>query len=194
MKLVLLPGLPFLITYTSGWDRCVLISVSWFTVSFGNSLFTTMDTTIIRSSRSVVFCKKRCSYKFCKVRKKTPALESRFYWSCRSTAPNVIKKETPAQISSCEFCEISRGTFLREPFGWLLLHKHSLCLLSHHGPSSFQERCHTNFPAEYFLGFYLCRLGTRVSSIYQTLISYYTNCTIATLRDLPNWTKRMKIS
>ena len=31
----------------------------------------------------------------------------------------------------------------------------------------FQKRCHTYLPAEYFLGL-ICRLGTRVSSIFQT--------------------------
>ena len=34
--------------------------------------------------------------------------------------------------------------------------------------SYFQKKCHTSFPAEYFLGL-IWRLGSRVSSIFQTL-------------------------
>ena len=40
------------------------------------------------------------------------------------------KKEIPAEMFSCEFCEISHNIFFKEPFGWLLQHKRSLCLLS----------------------------------------------------------------
>ena len=58
--------------------------------------------------------------------------------------------------------------FLKEVFGRLLLHKHSFYLLSQHDLSPFQKRCHTYFPAKYFLGL-ICRLGTRVSSRFQTL-------------------------
>ena len=68
----------------------------------------------------------------------------------------------------CESSEISHNTFFKEPFGRLLLHKHSFCLLSHHELLFFQKRCHTHFPAEYFLDL-TDRLGTRVSSIFQTL-------------------------
>ena len=68
----------------------------------------------------------------------------------------------------CELCKISHNVFLKEPFGRLLLHKHSFCLLSRHDASSFQKRCYTYFLAEYFLGL-IYRLVTRVSSIFQTL-------------------------
>ena len=53
---------------------------------------------------------------------------------------------------SCKFREISHNTFIKEPFGRLLLHKHSFCLLSHPDFLPFQKRCHIYFPAEYFLG------------------------------------------
>ena len=51
----------------------------------------------------------RCSIKkvfleFCKIHRKTPVPESQ--------ACNFIKKETLAQVFSCEFCEISKNTFL----------------------------------------------------------------------------------
>ena len=69
---------------------------------------------------------------------------------------------------SCEFFEISSNTILKEPFGRLLPHKHSFCLLSHHDLLFFQKRCHIYFPAECFLGL-IYRLGTRVSSEFETL-------------------------
>ena len=34
---------------------------------------------------------------------------------------NFIKKEALAQVLSCEFCEISKNTFLQNTSGWLLL-------------------------------------------------------------------------
>ena len=40
---------------------------------------------------------------------------------------------------SGEFCKISHNTFFKEPFGELLLHKHSLCLLSYHDLSPFEK-------------------------------------------------------
>ena len=72
------------------------------------------------------------------------------------------QKDIPLQMFSCKFCEISHNTFFKEPFGRLLLHKHSLCLLS------FQKRCRTFFLAEYFFDL-IFRLGTKVSSICKTL-------------------------
>ena len=76
------------------------------------------------------------------------------------------KKQILAQMFSCEFCEISRNIFFKEPFGRLLHHKHSFCLLSHHDISPFQKQCHTYFLGDYFFGL-IYRLGTRVSSIFQ---------------------------
>ena len=40
--------------------------------------------------------------------------ESLFQKSCRPEACNFIKKETLAQVFSCEFCEISTNTFFTE--------------------------------------------------------------------------------
>ena len=39
----------------------------------------------------------------------------------KNCACNFIKKETLAQVFSCEFCKISKNTFLTEPLWWLLL-------------------------------------------------------------------------
>ena len=112
--------------------------------------------------------RQRCSNKFRKFHKKIPALKMRFKWSCRTTEFNFIKKGIPAQMLFCKFWEISQKTFFKEPFGRLLLHKHSFCLLSQHDLVPFQKQYHTYFPDEYFLGL-ICRLGTRVSSIFKTL-------------------------
>ena len=42
------------------------------------------------------------------------------------------------------------------------------CLLSHHDLLFFEKQCHTYFLYKYFLGL-IYRLGTRVSSLFQTL-------------------------
>ena len=78
------------------------------------------------------------------------------------------QKEIPLQMFSCEFCKISHDTFFKELFRRLLPHKHLLCLFSYHDLLPFQKRCRTFFLAEYFFGF-ICRLGTKVSSICKTL-------------------------
>ena len=116
----------------------------------------------------MVFCKKEFSCKFCKIHQRKTCAKVSFIMNCRSTEFNFIKKDIPAQMFSCEFCEISYNTFFKERIGRLLLHKHSFCLLSHHDLSHFQKRCHTYFLAEYFL-ILIYKLGTRVRSIFQTL-------------------------
>ena len=103
----------------------------------------------MRSSRPELFCKKGALANFAKFTRKH-------------------QKEIPLQMFSCEFCEISHNTFFKEPFGRLFLYKHSLCLLSYHDLSPFQKRCRTFLLAEYFFGL-ICRLGTKVSSIWKTL-------------------------
>ena len=103
----------------------------------------------MRSSRPELFCKNGVLANFTKFTRKH-------------------QKDIPLQMFSCEFCEISHNTFFKEPFGRLLLHKHSLCLFSYHDFSPFQKRCRTFFLAEYFFGL-ICRLGTKVSSICKTL-------------------------
>ena len=44
-----------------------------------------------------------------------------FLLKLRADALNVIQKETPAQVFSCEFCKISNNTFFTENLRWLLL-------------------------------------------------------------------------
>ena len=103
----------------------------------------------MRRSRPELFCKKGALANFAKFTRKH-------------------QKEIPLQMFSCEFCEISHNTFFKEPFGRLLLYKHSLCLLSYHDLSPFQKRCRTFFLVEYFFGL-ICRLGTKVSSTCKIL-------------------------
>ena len=68
---------------------------------------------------------------------------------------------------SCEFYETFHNNFFKEPFVRLLLH-----VSASHCPTTiirfFQKRCHTCFPAEYFLDL-IWRLATRKSSIFQKL-------------------------
>ena len=60
-----------------------------------------------------MFSEKSFSYKFHIIHKKTPVPEPR--------ACNFIKKETPAEMFSCKFYEISKNTFMQNTFGQLLL-------------------------------------------------------------------------
>ena len=80
----------------------------------------------------------------------------------------ILQRCFSAQMFSCEFCKISHNILFKELFGRLLLHKHSFCLLSQNDLSSFQKQRRTYFLALYFFGL-ICRLGTTVSSIFQTL-------------------------
>ena len=68
-----------------------------------------------RSSRSEVFCEKGVLKNFAKLTGKhlCPSL---FFNKVAGAVCNVIKKETLAQVFSCEFCEISKNTiFYRRP-------------------------------------------------------------------------------
>ena len=75
---------------------------------------------------------KKCSQKCRKVHRKTPVSESlsSFLIKLQALAWNFIKKETPAQVFSCEFCEISESAFSYRMLLWLLLK----------GPSDFQTK------------------------------------------------------
>ena len=82
----------------------------------------------IQKQLTDLFCKKRCFKQFRKIRRRTPVPEPE---TC-----NFIKKETLAQVFSCEFSEISKNTFFVEHLwataseykiladGWLYI-KHS---------------------------------------------------------------------
>ena len=63
----------------------------------------------IRSTRPEVFCKKGFLRNFAKFTGKN--LCQSLFFNKVAGACNFIKKETLAQVSSCEFCEISKNTF-----------------------------------------------------------------------------------
>ena len=134
---------------------------------FTNSPLTTIDTATIRGSRPVVPPEKRVPRNFANFTRKH-LLKRLDFNKVANLQFNFIKKEIQAQMFFCEFWEISNKIFLKKPFGRLLLHKQSFCLLSQHDLVPFQKRSDIYFPAECFLGL-ICRLGTRVSSIFQTL-------------------------
>ena len=121
---------------------------------------------LLQSEAVIRWCSaKKVFQQISQISQEKPVLKTRFLRSCRSTEFNFIKKEIPAQMFFCEFWEISHKTFFKEPFGRLLLHKHSFCLLSQHDLVPFQKRCPTYFPAGYFFGL-TYRLGIRVSSVF----------------------------
>ena len=74
-----------------------------FSYCLQNNISKTISREPLRSSRPEVFFKKRCSQKFCKIHRNTPVSSL--------IKLEVIKKETLAQVFSCEFCKISRNTF-----------------------------------------------------------------------------------
>ena len=63
-----------------------------------------------RSSRPDVFCKKGVLKNFAKLTEKH-LCQSLFFNKVAGPACNFIKKESPAQVFSYEFCKISKNTF-----------------------------------------------------------------------------------
>ena len=121
-------GCPFLITYTSYPNWYICFSFCIIIYSFVCQFFLRYYWYCYNQKLSSgVVLQKKYSYNFPKIHKKTPALKARFLGSGRSTEFNFIEKEIPAQVFSCEFCEISHNTLFKEPFGRLLLYKHPLC-------------------------------------------------------------------
>ena len=65
----------------------------------------------------------RSSHRRCSVRKGVLRNFAKFTVKhlCQSLFFNFVKKETLAQVFFCEFCEISKSTFLQNTFGRLVL-------------------------------------------------------------------------
>ena len=57
------------------------------------------------------FCKKRRYHKFRKIYSKNTCARVSFLIKLQAKACNFIKKDTPTQVFSCEFSEISKNTF-----------------------------------------------------------------------------------
>ena len=89
---------------------------------------------------------KRCSFKFRKIHKKTP--KKRFRRRC------FLVNSAKFPITSFSK-NASDGCFS-------INNRYVYC------PTSIQKRCHSYFLVEYFFGL-ICRLRTRVSSIFQAL-------------------------
>ena len=89
----------------------------------------------ILPSLLLILLKSEAVVRWCSTKKVFQILQ----WSCRSTEFNFVKKEIPAQMFFCKFWEISHKTFFKEPFGRLLLHEHSFCLLSQHDLNLFKN-------------------------------------------------------
>ena len=72
----------------------------------------------IRSSPRRCSVKKGVLKNFAKIHRKAPVPESLFYKvaGLKPKACSFIKKETLAQVFSCEFCETSQNTFSTEHF------------------------------------------------------------------------------
>ena len=75
-----------------------------------NNVFFEKKTSGFRSSRPEVFCKKGVLKNFAKFKGKH-LCQSLFFDKVAGAACNFIKKETLAQMFSCEFCKISKNTF-----------------------------------------------------------------------------------
>ena len=58
-----------------------------------------------------VFCKKRCSWKFQKIHRKTH-VSFLFLIKLQALACNFIKKKTLTQLCSYEFCEVLKNIFM----------------------------------------------------------------------------------
>ena len=75
---------------------------------FGKYIKSNSDMFINRSSLPKVFCEKHVIRNFAKLTGNTCARAS-FLKKLHALACNFIKKETLAQVFSCEFCEISKN-------------------------------------------------------------------------------------
>ena len=88
-----------------------LFNINW----ENNLLFSTVNPTVTKQIQPPeVFFKKKWSEKFQKIHRKTPVPESLFLIKLQGEACSFIKKETQAQVFSCEFCKISKNTLFTE--------------------------------------------------------------------------------
>ena len=128
--------------------------------SFFRSVFS-----CIRTEYEDLLRKSPYSVRIQEIRGRKSSIVGHFY---RWKFAKFIRKHQKSGSGTYAFLWIFQNIFFKEPFGRLLHHKHSFCLLSNHDILPFQKWCHTHFLADYFVGL-ICRLGTRVSSIFQTL-------------------------
>ena len=72
-------------------------------------------------------------------------------------------------MCSCGYSKISHNVFFKEPFGQLLLHKYSFCLLSYHDLMPKQKRCDTYFLAKFFFSVYFVGLEQKLAQYFTPL-------------------------
>ena len=65
------------------------------------------------NSCSQIYLKTGVFLRFCNIRRKTPVLDSLFNKVAELKACVFIKKETPTQEFSCEYCKIFKSSFLQ---------------------------------------------------------------------------------
>ena len=61
-----------------------------------------------------MFCKKKVFLEIPQNSQENACARDSFFIKLQAEACNTVKKETLAQVFSCEFCEISKNTFLTE--------------------------------------------------------------------------------
>ena len=91
-------------------EQTEVISGLLFTFFLKNTSFMVTICRIYRSSPPEVFCKKGILRNYSKFTLKH-LCQSLFFNKVAGLACNFIKKETLAQVFSCEFCEISKNIF-----------------------------------------------------------------------------------
>ena len=108
------------------------------------------------------------------------------------------KKRLWHRCCLANFAKLLLTPFLQNFFARMLMHDHAFCYCPKRDLLHFQKRCHIHFPAEYFLGL-ICRLVTKVNSIFQILISHHRSkirndrsshrmCSISVLRNFAKFT------
>ena len=161
--------LPFFDTCTSGsnWSICFSFCIIIYGFVYQFSLHYYWYYYHQQHSSGGVL-QKRCSYKFRNIHKRTPALKTRFYWSCRSTELITLSKK---RFGHRCFLANSRKSLLtlfsKSPSYGCFCISTRFFYCSTTTFCFFKKRWHIYFPAECFLGV-IYRLGIRVSSIFQT--------------------------
>ena len=146
LKPVLSLGLPFLVIY----------------VLLANSPFTTIDTATIRSYCPLVLCEKGVPTNFANFTRKHLLLGIVFNKVANLQSLTLSKTRFRCRCFLVNSGKFLIKLFLRKPWdGCFYINTRFVYF-------PFQKRCHTYFPAEYFLGL-ICRLRIGVSPIFQTL-------------------------
>ena len=111
------------------------------------------------------------SQKFHKIHRKTPVPENIFLIKLPKVC-NFIKKKSLAQVFSCEFCEISRNTFLQNTSRRVLLKdsriKRPICFMKNF--IQFFTQCMTT---KYSVMQIICKSGNRLHIFSIYILCFY---------------------